>query len=1271
MKKINNFFKIILGIGLLFLPNLCLAMPPGSLVYRTSGAGKMYGYSGDPLIYASKGIVKNINSGHVGIYIGQENGIDYVVEALAGGIVKTPAKNFVNLAEGEIYLGAKIPTSLTTIQQAKVVAIAKSLVGKSLSYDFDFKTQKGPDSGEWTCVGLTEKLYESANISNPNNLLALEYDPNYYALDITPDGFDDYSVTNNMGDCFSKDYEFSKIARRTDLLLPAPELIGFDVGLEKNGDRFIFIPYTQYLQPTLEEVASDVVMTSAFSGEEIRGHINTTALVLRWSLINNPISSLKTIAQKTKDIILSVTDKIFKGGKNDSATEIVLTDEIKKENSDPATVVKTGAVVNKSTSVKKAPKTDSKKSEKATDNQETKSGIKANALVVTKKSDLDNKTNSQSKNIKSILASTTKSVSKALNGAKSTSTVKIASYYNPIAAPVTSQSSGGGSGGSSNSQAIDSFPKIATINKIYSTGDNDWIELYNPTEHDFDLAAATYRIEKAKTAEDPSLIMRIGDPDDGTYPQGTVIKAHGSYLIVRSGANAYYLGKANAISSRDDFSWTGSDYTLYLGTAAISSSVDPDIVEAVGFGFEATYFQGNGPAPEIVDNYVLNRVKSENNNSSDFVLIKSDDPSINWATTTEEIASSTESIATTTENMATSSDEVNSASLAIINKIYSTGDNDWIELYNPTQTDLDLSLVEYRLEKVKTAVDPSLIMRIGDPLDGLYPGGTVIKAQDYYLIVRDDANDFYKSRADAIATRTDFSWTGSNYTLYLGKGAISSSTDSEIIDLVGFGSEANYWQGAGPAPAIIDNYVLNRIGVSGNNNLDFNLIESDDPNIDWENNLSDNGTSTKIYSFSSSAYNLFPPPEPINSNGLKYLWHFNECFGNQIGAAVSSSTLDSTDHWVAGKFDCAQEAGYEYGSIKGDFSSPLDINNFSLSFWFKSSMAYPRLSLTLTDSINDSINVTLEQGLMQFGGLPNPDWRYYREFAFDNTWRQATLVVNRNEGYWALYIDGVEKFHINSYQLLPTMESLEIGGNNGSFIVDELAIWDRALPPEEVQALRNNNQPFSPLVLRSPQLIPELKHFWNFNEGIGTSSKDLIGTADLNVNQSAWASLDLENSAILSSWDKEARTNFLPLQAADLSLTFWWRSPDIYSGNRGRVVLRNNEDDNILTLIPSQFVSGYNFEGAYSYFSYGQNLTIPLDTEWHLLALVYDSYRYLLNFYVDGELKGSRSFLWSANRPLADALEIVSENGTTQIDDLGVWEGALSAQQIQEIFANN
>ena len=129
--------------------------------------------------------------------------------------------------------------------------------------------------------------------------------------------------------------------------------------------------------------------------------------------------------------------------------------------------------------------------------------------------------------------------------------------------------------------------------------DDDWIELYNPTDQAIDLADKNYRIEKAMTAADPSIVMRIGHDDDGTYPGGTTIPAHGFYLVVRDDASETLRDKADAIGTKSSFTWTGTGYTLYLGNNVISSDDDPDIVDKVGFG-TATYYEGS-PASAIPD----------------------------------------------------------------------------------------------------------------------------------------------------------------------------------------------------------------------------------------------------------------------------------------------------------------------------------------------------------------------------------------------------------------------------------------------------------------------------------------------------------------------------------------------------------------------------------------------------------------------------------------------------------------------------------------------
>lgn len=157
--------------------------------------------------------------------------------------------------------------------------------------------------------------------------------------------------------------------------------------------------------------------------------------------------------------------------------------------------------------------------------------------------------------------------------------------------------------------------KEILINEVYATGNDDWIELYNTTDNDIDLAN-NYRIYKAVSSF-PSLLMRFGNVLDGNYPGGTIIKSHRFYLIVRDDASSKLLEIADAICTKDTFTWDGSGYTIYFGSDAISSSNDPDIIDKVRF-VDAQ----NNTAPEIQNGKSIGRLdgNNSNNNSQDFTL---------------------------------------------------------------------------------------------------------------------------------------------------------------------------------------------------------------------------------------------------------------------------------------------------------------------------------------------------------------------------------------------------------------------------------------------------------------------------------------------------------------------------------------------------------------------------------------------------------------------------------------------------------------------------
>jgi hypothetical protein len=300
MKKERVFFICLIISGVLWTGGAVWAMPVGTLLYRTASDGKMYGYNTgelfEPLaISSNKELeVMRINSGHVGIYVGKVDGEDKVLEAIDNGVQLTPAKYFIDTGLGEQLLGAKIPRGLNEHTENSIRKLALALADDNLNYDWSFSAQKGPDSGQWTCVGTTEKIYESLtsnlvndNVDASNVIKKLIYDPANYAINITPDGFDDSNIFNKYtGDCLAKKKEFSSIAKRS--WEPA-----YTVGKVTGGERYFFLPYTQFIQPSLDNVDVNITVASDFVAEKIRGSVpygEVIVLAVKNMTVNDPLA---------------------------------------------------------------------------------------------------------------------------------------------------------------------------------------------------------------------------------------------------------------------------------------------------------------------------------------------------------------------------------------------------------------------------------------------------------------------------------------------------------------------------------------------------------------------------------------------------------------------------------------------------------------------------------------------------------------------------------------------------------------------------------------------------------------------------------------------------------------------------------------------------------------------------------------------------------------------------------------------------------------------
>ncbi|GBE16981.1 PKD domain protein [bacterium BMS3Abin15] len=222
----------------------------------------------------------------------------------------------------------------------------------------------------------------------------------------------------------------------------------------------------------------------------------------------------------------------------------------------------------------------------------------------------------------------------------------------------------------------------------------------------------------------------------------------------------------------------------------------------------------------------------------------------------------------------------------VISEVYIDGANDWIELYNPTDNDINLADNDYRIERATASGgNPSVLLIYGKTSHNAeYPGDTTILSRGFYLHVRNKAKKQLKNRADALS---DFTLTNNNV-IYLATGSVGSpeknhNNDKDIIDYVGYGKAFQY-EGNDPAPNPTSSESIIRKDNAGvyqdtdNNKNDFILSSPDPQNSSGDNNDDnddDNENDDKKYSKDIRINELFPNPKKSPEKKYEFIELYN------------------------------------------------------------------------------------------------------------------------------------------------------------------------------------------------------------------------------------------------------------------------------------------------------------------------------------------------------------------------------------------------------------
>lgn len=122
--------------------------------------------------------------------------------------------------------------------------------------------------------------------------------------------------------------------------------------------------------------------------------------------------------------------------------------------------------------------------------------------------------------------------------------------------------------------------------------DDEWVELYNPTDSPKSLSG--HRIERY-TATGTRYYYRFDTPSEIEIKTTTTIPSHGFYLIVENNASASLIDMADAL-----FLTTfelDTDDVICFGTGKMDNPDDLDTIDWVGFGDSTYDSEGNHPAP--------------------------------------------------------------------------------------------------------------------------------------------------------------------------------------------------------------------------------------------------------------------------------------------------------------------------------------------------------------------------------------------------------------------------------------------------------------------------------------------------------------------------------------------------------------------------------------------------------------------------------------------------------------------------------------------------
>ena len=432
-------------------------------------------------------------------------------------------------------------------------------------------------------------------------------------------------------------------------------------------------------------------------------------------------------------------------------------------------------------------------------------------------------------------------------------------------------------------------------------------------------------------------------------------------------------------------------------------------------------------------------------------------------------------------------------------------------------------------------------------------------------------------------------------------------------------------------------------------------------------------------------------PAYVSTDGLVGWWPFNgnanDESGNGNNGTVNGATLTED------RFGNA-EAAYSFNGsstinvLTSSQLSTSNTNEMTVAVW-----AYKTDGLTRGHILGKRINCvnqidfqigycvsgvcgcgTCVEGL-GFGGTST--YVYNETFFSANSWHLVTGTLRDN--VWKIYIDGVLSNSVEGAANNPSNSADLIFGGSGQCdrwngLIDDIAIWNRALTQEEITALYTG-EPVSPPAACNPlpsNLQQGLVGYWPFcgnaNDESGNGNDGTVNGATLTEDrfgnaESAYELTEYSNNIIFTN-----NPQFDFSEANDLTLSYWLKrtSGNIYSLYK----YDNGYPDN------SDFAISAGPETSLNLIGDGTN-SIPFEVngdEWEQVTAIFSRDSNQTKLYVNGllVLQGTLNYNQSSSSsPFAVNFAAGIQNYTTglgKIDDIAIWNRALTPEEITALY---